>query len=199
MGNARSKYPSLVGTRIDSCSLCHTSSIPSLNPFGSAYRSNGRNVAAFGAIESADSDQDGATNLVEIMALTFPGDPGDRPVEPTNTPAPTVAPTVPPTVVPTVPPTVPPTLPATVPATAAATSTPQTYPPPGVTSTPLPTIAGTALPTLTFTPIPSGTPSIGPTATATDHCHSDDCKNKKHGKNPPKHKRHRHRHNHRGR
>ena len=81
---ARTKYPDITGTRIDSCSLCHTGSIPDLNPYGSAYLANGRNLAAFDAIQNADNDGDGFTNIQEITALTFPGDPADHPAPPTN-------------------------------------------------------------------------------------------------------------------
>src|SRR5512135_2432479 len=56
---AISKYPFISGTRLDSCSLCHTSNIPSLNAYGSAYLSNGRNNNAFSLIENLDSDGDG--------------------------------------------------------------------------------------------------------------------------------------------
>ena len=30
------KYPKVVGSKIDSCDLCHTSSIPALNSYGAA-------------------------------------------------------------------------------------------------------------------------------------------------------------------
>ena len=72
----RTTYPNVVGTSLDSCSTCHTSAIPALNPYGLAYAGSGRN---FRSIEAADSDGDGASNLVEILALTFPGDPGSKP------------------------------------------------------------------------------------------------------------------------
>jgi hypothetical protein len=196
ISNARTKYPNIVGTRIDSCFLCHTGSIPGLNPYGAAYKANGRKVAAFALIESADSDGDGASNLAEIMALTFPGDPADVPAAPTSTPPP------PPTSTPPPPPTntpLPPTDTPTTPPTAAPTNTPTSPPPPGVTASPIPTIVGTAIPTATFTAIPSGTPRVGPTATMTPHCHDDDCRGKKNPKHPNKHKRHRHRHRFKGR
>ncbi len=188
ISNARTKYPNIVGTRIDSCFLCHTGSIPALNPYGAAYKANGRNIAAFAMIESVDSDGDGASNLAEIMALTFPGDPADVPAAPTATPPP------PPTNTP-----LPPTATPTTPPTAAPTNTPTSPPPPGVTPSPIPTIVGTAIPTATFTAIPSGTPRVGPTATMTPHCHDDDCRGGKNPKPPHKHKRHRHRHRFSGR
>ncbi len=52
-----------------SCSTCHTS-VPALNPYGSALRANGFN---FSAIEGLDSDGDGVSNLQEIRNLTNPG------------------------------------------------------------------------------------------------------------------------------
>lgn len=72
----RATYPNVVGTSLDSCSTCHTSAIPSLNPYGLAYAGSRHN---FQNIESADSDGDGASNLVEILALTFPGDANSKP------------------------------------------------------------------------------------------------------------------------
>ena len=97
INSVHTRYPGMVGTRIDSCSLCHTSSIPNLNPYGMAYRSSGRTPAALAAIESLDSDGDGYTNLQEITALTFPGDPGDHPAAATPTSPPPTATRVQPT------------------------------------------------------------------------------------------------------
>ncbi|HEY3488655.1 MAG TPA: choice-of-anchor D domain-containing protein [Candidatus Deferrimicrobiaceae bacterium] len=70
-------------TRLNTCTLCHTSP-PALNPYGSAFAAAGH---SFTAIEAADSDGDGYTNLVEIKALTFPGDPADHPAATTGSPA----------------------------------------------------------------------------------------------------------------
>lgn len=75
------------------CSYCHLvvypnarykSGVPksyedTLNPFGSAYKKAGRGAAGLTAIESRDSDGDGASNAVEIAALRYPGDPASRP------------------------------------------------------------------------------------------------------------------------
>ena len=47
LSSAVAKYPSLSGTSLQSCDLCHTASVPSLNPYGAAYKSKGRNTAAF--------------------------------------------------------------------------------------------------------------------------------------------------------
>jgi hypothetical protein len=73
------------GTKLDSCNTCHVSG-ESLNPYGIAYSGSGRD---FASIETLDSDNDGFTNLEEIKALTFPGNPNDYPqttsVTPTGT------------------------------------------------------------------------------------------------------------------
>ncbi len=85
------KYPAANNTRLDACSLCHTTA-PALNAYGSAYKSHGRNTVALTAIESLDSDGDGWTNLQEINALTFPGNANDHPAgspAQTSTPLPT--------------------------------------------------------------------------------------------------------------
>ena len=83
-------YPDAVGSRIDTCSLCHSSG-SARNAYGTAYENAGN---AFAPIESADSDGDGFTNVEEIVALTFPGNASDTPVAqasptPTATPLPT--------------------------------------------------------------------------------------------------------------
>ncbi len=80
------KYP---GTSF-SCTVCHGPSGPPLNPYGSAFKSNGSNTAALTAIEPLDSDGDGASNIVEINAGTFPGDPNSKPPA-SDTIAPTVS------------------------------------------------------------------------------------------------------------
>jgi hypothetical protein len=85
MATATGKYPAISGTKLGSCNLCHTSSIPSLNSFGAAFRTAGRNAAALAAIENLDSDGDTFTNIVEIRALTFPGDAADHPQQASTT------------------------------------------------------------------------------------------------------------------
>jgi len=80
------QYPAAKGSRIDACNLCH-SNVPQLNPYGSAFLNAG---FMFGPIEASDSDGDGASNLAEIMALTFPGDPHDVPALPSPTPTATL-------------------------------------------------------------------------------------------------------------
>lgn len=83
------EYPAVVGTRLDSCNVCHTN-VPRRNSYGNDFNLAGRR---FSSIESVDSDGDGASNLTEIMSLTFPGDASDRPGAPTATPTPTPSPT----------------------------------------------------------------------------------------------------------
>ena len=85
----RTQYPAAAGSRIDVCGLCHTN-VPQRNAYGSAFRDAGRK---FPPIEALDSDGDGATNLREIQAFTFPGDSADTPPAlasptPTATPPP---------------------------------------------------------------------------------------------------------------
>ncbi|MDO8727172.1 MAG: Ig-like domain-containing protein [Candidatus Methanoperedens sp.] len=70
------QYPNTVNSKLNSCSTCHTS-VPTRNPYGAAWRTAGY---SFTAIEGADSDGDGYTNIVEINALTFPGDANDFPI-----------------------------------------------------------------------------------------------------------------------
>lgn len=74
------------GTTIDSCNLCHTVK-PNLNSYGNAYLTSGYN---FKAIENLDSDGDGFTNIAEINARTFPGDPNSKPISNTDTTPPTI-------------------------------------------------------------------------------------------------------------
>jgi PGF-CTERM protein len=66
------------GTKLDACITCHInpSGGGTRNPYGIAYAASGRD---FASIEGLDSDGDGFTNLEEINALTFPGDPVDYP------------------------------------------------------------------------------------------------------------------------
>lgn len=65
------------GTKIDTCNTCHTSGGGSpRNPYGIAYSENGKD---FTAIETLDSDNDGFSNIEEIIALTFPGNSSDYP------------------------------------------------------------------------------------------------------------------------
>ena len=70
------------------CAVCHTSGskVPA-NPYGQAYLNAGRSSAALKAIESRDSDGDGATNIAEINAGTFPGNASSKPAPPPPPPA----------------------------------------------------------------------------------------------------------------
>ncbi|MFN8411292.1 MAG: hypothetical protein U0Z26_02775 [Anaerolineales bacterium] len=103
LSNAVSQYPSIASSILNSCNLCHTANIPSLNPYGAAYLANGRKPAAFGLIQNLDSDGDGFSNLQELNSLTFPGNPASFPIVPTatSTQVPTSAPTSTNTLLPT--------------------------------------------------------------------------------------------------
>jgi len=114
--NVVSVYPDMKGTKLDNCALCHsggqvvsgTKTVTygscqwchykygldasgdidaTLNQYGKDYRDYGRNEAALTAIEELDSDGDGYTNIVEIVANTYPGDNND---DPSKIPAPAV-------------------------------------------------------------------------------------------------------------
>jgi hypothetical protein len=91
----RAAYPAAVGTRIDSCVLCHPSGTGPRNSFGSDFASSSIGNRTFNAaLANRDSDGDGSTNLAEINALTFPGDAADKPAAADTTP-PTVSSTSP--------------------------------------------------------------------------------------------------------
>lgn len=83
LGTFESKYPSVVGTRLDTCDTCHTPALFTIpgasrlvNYYGRDFFNSNHD---FTAIEGIDSDGDTFTNIVEINALTFPGDPNDFP------------------------------------------------------------------------------------------------------------------------
>lgn len=177
MGYARAHYPIIVGSHIDSCMLCHRSpGPPSLNNYGSDWWNAGGSVgaysSAFTAVEcpSCDSDGDGYSNLVEITALTFPGDASDSP-EFTPTPTPTASPTPTRTRTPTNTPTQTstPTISPTTTNTPIVTNTPTATVSPTPTQTPLTTNTptSTVTPTRSPTPTATNTPSTSPTPTAT--------------------------------
>ncbi|RJR26001.1 MAG: hypothetical protein C4582_02725 [Desulfobacteraceae bacterium] len=96
------------GTKLDHCALCHSGGqyqsggktttlgscqwchytygydgkgniLETMNQYGKDYHDHGRNAAAIKAIEALDSDGDGYTNIQEIDADRFPGDPNDDP------------------------------------------------------------------------------------------------------------------------
>jgi len=169
LSSAAAKYPNIAGTALDSCDLCHTS-VPDLNPYGAAYLAAGRNSAAFGLIESLDSDNDGFTNIQEIGDLTFPGDPASFPIVATATSTPTqtatmttVAPTA--TATPTNTWTFTPTNTSTLTPTSTATNTSAV--PPTNTSTVLPTNTPTLTLTSTATFTATNTSAVTPTSTST--------------------------------
>ena len=183
LNSAVAKYPNISGTALQSCNLCH-SSVPDLNPYGSAYLNNGRSTAAFGLIENMDSDGDGFTNLQEISSLTFPGNPASFPST-TATPTRTVTATF--TTVPATATRTPTATFTTVPATATRTPTAtftsvpatatQTYTPTNTSGPSTPTQTSTftatpgpstATPTSTFTSVPPTATSTGQPATPTN-------------------------------
>ena len=132
LGDARTEYPHIAGTRLDGCKLCHYS--PSggtmLNNYGLDWSWAGADMAAFAAIEGDDSDGDGLSNLAEITDLTYPGDPADH----DDTPTPTLT----------------------------ITNTPEQSPTPTatLTQTPTPTSTATLTPTATNTPTRTATPTV---------------------------------------
>ena len=70
-------------TALNTCNLCHPGGNTStFTSYANDYAANGHN---FKTIESLDSDKDGATNLVEIQARTFPGDAKSKPAAPAVT------------------------------------------------------------------------------------------------------------------
>ena len=75
LSNANRQYPGIASSKLNDCTLCHTSP-PSRNAYGSAFANANHN---FAAIENLDSDGDGFTNIQEITALTFPGNASDVP------------------------------------------------------------------------------------------------------------------------
>ena len=144
------QYPAAAGSRIDSCNLCHTE-VPALNPYGTAFAASGHE---FAPIEGVDSDGDGFSNLAEIEALTFPGDPGDTPVVEASPTATALAET--PTATPEEAPTFTPTGASTESPTEGPTNTPGT-----------PTPTGGEVPTATPTGgVPTGSPTVAATNTS---------------------------------
>lgn len=66
------------GTQLDNCMTCHRWKSAKKNAYGSDYEKAG---FAFEAIEKHDSDGDGFSNIEEIDAGTFPGDPKSKPTK----------------------------------------------------------------------------------------------------------------------
>lgn len=69
------------------CNVCHFSKKggDAPNPYGKAFLHNGMNMSTFTRIEEDDSDKDGFSNIVEIVARAQPGDAASTPetVQPT--------------------------------------------------------------------------------------------------------------------
>jgi len=153
------QYPAAVGTRIDACTLCHTT-VPQLNPYGTAFQGAGHE---FAPIESADSDGDGFSNLAEITALSFPGDPADTPAPaPSATPTDTLPPATATATVGANTPTV--TAGANTPTVTAGANTPTVTPSGSLAQTP--TVTPSAPPAQTPTVTPSAPPAQTPTNTS---------------------------------
>jgi hypothetical protein len=72
-----------------SCQYCHAITsygtqnefAATLNPYGKDYLKAGRNGSALTAIETLDSDGDRYSNIIEIKATRYPGDPNDDPTK----------------------------------------------------------------------------------------------------------------------
>ena len=68
-------YPNSTVLNIFKCKVCHTGSMPNLNPYGLDLQ---KMKIDFKAIEQLDSDGDGFSNIVEINVGTNPGDPNSH-------------------------------------------------------------------------------------------------------------------------
>jgi hypothetical protein len=70
-------------TKLNSCKVCHTAKVPALNSYGKAFKLKHKGSvspkAALKLIQKLDSDKDTFANLVEIKALTFPGNAKSKP------------------------------------------------------------------------------------------------------------------------
>ncbi len=75
------RYPATIGSKLVKCITCHEVRPPALNAYGRELKAAHFNLAA---VEKKDSDKDGFTNLAEIKALTYPGDPKDKPMAPAD-------------------------------------------------------------------------------------------------------------------
>ena len=81
-GIFNTKYPDTVGTKLDGgdCTVCHTSGF-GLNGYGQALKDDSNNDLGLkmDAVVDLDSDGDNSSNIIEIMAGTWPGDTSDFP------------------------------------------------------------------------------------------------------------------------
>jgi len=168
------RYPSVVNSKLDSCTTCHTTA-PATNSYGADYLLYGRNGPALVTMEPMDSDGDGWTNLLEIQDQKYPGDAADHPAgspPATSTPTPTNTPTDTPTTTPTNTPTDTPTVTPTNNVVDTATSTPTTTATQtSATSTPTATTTGTSVPT--GVPTESGAASPTPSSTPDETAFQD--------------------------
>jgi hypothetical protein len=155
---ARATYPNIVGSRLDSCNLCHSPYLPLLNYYGLTLWAHDHD---FQSIETYDSDGDGWSNIDEILSLRNPGDPFDHPSDPTSVPTGTPLPTDTPAPTATSAPT------DTLVPTDTVVPTNTTIPtdPPQPTDTPLPT--DTPVPTNTTIPTDPPQPTDTPVPTNT--------------------------------
>jgi hypothetical protein len=107
-------YPEKAGTKLDHCALCHSGGsyeskgkkttlgscqwchytygydahgniMDTLNEYGLDYLNGGKSTSAIEGIEGLDSDGDGYTNILEILATRYPGNKDD---DPSKIPAP---------------------------------------------------------------------------------------------------------------
>jgi hypothetical protein len=74
------------GTKLDACVTCHVTT-KNLNAYGGELEramnaNNSDTAASLQSIEPDDADGDGASNINEIVAGTFPGDASDFPALP---------------------------------------------------------------------------------------------------------------------
>jgi hypothetical protein len=67
------------GSKLDSCMTCHTQQAGGKENMYAYGTDLGAAGGDFAAIEPKDSDGDGVTNIDEIKAEAFPGDPNDKP------------------------------------------------------------------------------------------------------------------------
>ena len=84
LGNFNAKYGT-AGSALDTCNTCHSPALFNIVPNPVNYYGGDlfNNSLDFAKIEGKDSDGDGYTNIAEITARTFPGDPSSHPADTT--------------------------------------------------------------------------------------------------------------------